>query len=183
MWCTLTLRQYQIRFQTVMFNLVLQRLRCQRKEPCRLFTVRKRMELLDEVNTNTLCQCPHNHYCPTHHTDPGTVQGKSYVEENIRTYSGYCFPKWPAAAAVTIDSSTVLLSDYATRRDEKKQDVYEVFSKELDRFSPVCGHNHATSFIVAGQPFTRIQALTDVGYVFEAVFCFHLQSEKVEVSV
>ncbi|XP_046678881.1 protein giant-lens [Homalodisca vitripennis] len=69
------------------------RLRCQRKEPCRLFTVRKRLELLDEVNTNTLCQCPHNHYCPTHHTDPGTVQGKSYVEENIRTYSGYCFPK------------------------------------------------------------------------------------------
>ncbi|XP_075227347.1 protein argos [Lycorma delicatula] len=66
------------------------RLRCQRKEPCRLFTVRKRLELLDEVNTNTLCQCPHNHYCPRHHTDPGVIQGKSYVEENIRTYSGYC---------------------------------------------------------------------------------------------
>lgn len=66
------------------------RLRCQRKEPCRLFTVRKRMELLDEVNTSTLCQCPHGHHCPKHHTHPGVLQGKSYIEENIRTYSGYC---------------------------------------------------------------------------------------------
>ncbi|RZF46482.1 hypothetical protein LSTR_LSTR007598 [Laodelphax striatellus] len=69
------------------------RLRCQRKEPCRLFTVRKRQELLDEVNTNTLCQCPHGHTCPTHHThQPGVVQGKTYLEENVRTYSGYCLP-------------------------------------------------------------------------------------------
>lgn len=66
------------------------RLRCQRKEPCRLFTVRKRVELLDEVNTNTLCQCPRGHHCPRHHTHAGVLQGKSYVEENIRTYSGYC---------------------------------------------------------------------------------------------
>ncbi|XP_014293773.1 protein giant-lens [Halyomorpha halys] len=66
------------------------RLRCQRKEPCRLFTVRKRLELLDEVNTSTLCQCPHGHHCPKHHTHPGVLQGKSYIEENIRTYSGYC---------------------------------------------------------------------------------------------
>lgn len=67
-----------------------QRLRCQRKEPCRLFTVRKRQELLDEVNTNTLCQCPHGHVCPRHHTDPGVIAGKSYTEEAIKTYSGYC---------------------------------------------------------------------------------------------
>ncbi|CAH1724319.1 unnamed protein product [Aphis gossypii] len=40
------------------------RLRCQRKEPCRLFTVRKRQEMVDEVNTNTLCQCPPEHGCP-----------------------------------------------------------------------------------------------------------------------
>ncbi|XP_014251314.1 protein giant-lens [Cimex lectularius] len=65
-------------------------LRCQRKEPCRLFSVRKRSKLLDEVNTNTLCQCPHNHHCPKHHTHPGVLQGKSYVEESIRTYSAYC---------------------------------------------------------------------------------------------
>ncbi|EEB16297.1 conserved hypothetical protein [Pediculus humanus corporis] len=68
------------------------RLRCQRKEPCRLFTVRKRQERLEEVNTNTLCQCSHAHRCPKHHTDPGVLTGKSYVEEAIRTYSGYCMP-------------------------------------------------------------------------------------------
>ncbi|PNF41101.1 hypothetical protein B7P43_G06234 [Cryptotermes secundus] len=66
------------------------RLRCQRKEPCRLFTVRKRQELLNEVNTSTLCQCPHGHTCPRHHTEPGVIVGKSYTEEAIRTYSGYC---------------------------------------------------------------------------------------------
>lgn len=71
-------------------SLSFQMLRCQRKEPCRLFTVRKRLELLDEVNTNGLCQCPHNHYCPRHHTDAGVIQLESFVEENIRTYSGYC---------------------------------------------------------------------------------------------
>ncbi|XP_046400555.1 protein giant-lens [Ischnura elegans] len=65
------------------------RLRCQRKEPCRLFTVRKRPEV-DEVNTNTLCQCPHNHRCPRHHTHAGVIAGKSYTDEAIRTYSGYC---------------------------------------------------------------------------------------------
>lgn len=67
-----------------------QRLRCQRKEPCRLFTVRKRQELLDEVNTSTLCQCPHGHTCPRHHKDAGVIVGKSYTEEAIKTYSGYC---------------------------------------------------------------------------------------------
>ncbi|CAI6343325.1 unnamed protein product [Macrosiphum euphorbiae] len=66
------------------------RLRCQRKEPCRLFTVRKRQEMVDEVNTNTLCQCPPEHACPSHHTDAGVIQSKNYSEENIRTYSGYC---------------------------------------------------------------------------------------------
>lgn len=66
------------------------RLRCQRKEPCRLFTVRKRQEMVDEVNTNTLCQCPPEHGCPSHHTDTGVIQSKNYSEENIRTYSGYC---------------------------------------------------------------------------------------------
>lgn len=66
------------------------RLRCQRKEPCRLFTVRRRQELLDEANTNSLCQCPHSHYCPTHHSDPGVIQGNTY--DSVRTYSGYCLP-------------------------------------------------------------------------------------------
>ncbi|KAB7502276.1 Protein giant-lens [Armadillidium nasatum] len=65
------------------------RLRCQRKEPCRLFTVRKK-ERHQEVNTSTLCQCPHNHRCPKHHLDPGVIPGKAYIEDNIRTFSGYC---------------------------------------------------------------------------------------------
>ncbi|RZC31776.1 giant-lens [Asbolus verrucosus] len=68
------------------------RLRCQRKEPCRLFTVRKRQEFLDEVNVNSLCQCPHAHRCPHHHMDYGVIAGKSYTEEAIKTYSGYCLP-------------------------------------------------------------------------------------------
>lgn len=72
------------------------RLRCQRKEPCRLFTVRRRQDLLDgaldEVNTNSLCGCPHNHYCPTHHSDPGVIQGNTYQDDSVRTYSGYCLP-------------------------------------------------------------------------------------------
>ncbi|GAB0092925.1 Protein giant-lens [Sergentomyia squamirostris] len=66
------------------------RLRCQRKEPCKLFTVRKRKEFLDEVNTNPLCQCPRNHRCPRYHTDVGVIVGKSYAQDNIRTYSGFC---------------------------------------------------------------------------------------------
>nr|XP_053655596.1 protein giant-lens-like [Cherax quadricarinatus] len=65
------------------------RLRCQRKEPCRLFTVKKRPQF-EEVNTNTLCVCPHGHQCPLHHMDPGVVPGKTYTEDYIRTYSGYC---------------------------------------------------------------------------------------------
>lgn len=67
-----------------------QRLKCQRKEPCKLFTVRKRQEQVDEVNTNVLCQCPRNYRCPKLHTDVGVILGKSYVEDNIRTFSGYC---------------------------------------------------------------------------------------------
>lgn len=69
--------------------LLFQRLRCQRKEPCRLFTVRKK-ETHFEVNTNTLCQCPHGHSCPKHHMEPGVIPGKSYTDDGIRTFSGYC---------------------------------------------------------------------------------------------
>lgn len=65
------------------------RLRCQRKEPCRLFTVKKRQQV-EEVNTNTLCQCPHGHRCPHHHTDVGVIPSKLFSEEQVRTYSGYC---------------------------------------------------------------------------------------------
>ncbi|XP_017017783.1 protein giant-lens [Drosophila kikkawai] len=66
------------------------RLRCQRKQPCKLFTVRKRQEFLDEVNINALCQCPKGHRCPSHHTQSGVIAGESFLEDNIQTYSGYC---------------------------------------------------------------------------------------------
>ncbi|XP_034658338.1 protein giant-lens [Drosophila subobscura] len=68
----------------------LTRLRCQRKQPCKLFTVRKRQEFLDEVNINALCQCPKGHRCPSHHTQSGVIAGESFLEDNIQTYSGYC---------------------------------------------------------------------------------------------
>ncbi|EDV40475.1 uncharacterized protein Dana_GF10527 [Drosophila ananassae] len=68
----------------------LTRLRCQRKQPCKLFTVRKRQEFLDEVNINALCQCPKGHRCPSHHTQSGVLAGESFLEDNIQTYSGYC---------------------------------------------------------------------------------------------
>lgn len=69
------------------------RLRCQRKEPCKLFTVKKRPDV-EEVNTNTLCQCPHGYTCPQHHTEPSVMIGTSYPQEHLRTYSGYCAPQF-----------------------------------------------------------------------------------------
>ena len=70
-------------------KLIQQKLRCQRKEPCRLFTVRKRPDV-EEVNTNTLCQCPQGYGCPSHHKKANVVTGTVYTLDNIRTYSGYC---------------------------------------------------------------------------------------------
>ncbi|XP_019865505.1 protein giant-lens [Aethina tumida] len=82
----------QLTFQYLFSCSPQMRLRCQRKEPCRLFTVRKRQEFLDEVNVNTLCQCPHAHRCPHHHTDYGVITSKTYDEDTIKTYTGYCLP-------------------------------------------------------------------------------------------
>ncbi|PRD27410.1 UNVERIFIED_CONTAM: aos [Trichonephila clavipes] len=66
------------------------KMRCQRKEPCRLFTVKKRPDV-EEVSTNTLCQCQRGHYCPEHHSQPSVISSpSSFKEEHIRTYSGYC---------------------------------------------------------------------------------------------
>jgi len=68
------------------------KLKCQRKEPCRLFSVRKssaRPEV-DEVTMSSLCSCPHNHRCPKHHLDVGVVPGRVYTDDAVRTYSGYC---------------------------------------------------------------------------------------------
>ncbi|XP_063382802.1 protein giant-lens [Cydia fagiglandana] len=71
------------------------RLRCSRKEPCKLFSVRRRHEQIDEVNANTICQCPRDHSCPRHHTEPGVLAGVTYAAEDIRTYHGYCMPEPP----------------------------------------------------------------------------------------
>lgn len=75
-------------------NVLFQRLRCQHKEPCRLFTVRKRRRSqLEEVNASPLCQCPKGHRCPRRHTDPGSLPARSYSGIlEIKTYSGYCVP-------------------------------------------------------------------------------------------
>lgn len=69
--------------------LLKQKSKCQRKEPCRLFTVRKRKDV-EEVNTNTLCQCPRGYKCPTHHNELSVIPGTVYPLDHIRTYSGYC---------------------------------------------------------------------------------------------
>ena len=71
----------------------LQKIKCERKEPCRLFSVRKPSHGLadvDEVTMSSLCSCPHNHRCPKHHLDVGVVPGRVYSEDAVRTYSGYC---------------------------------------------------------------------------------------------
>ena len=67
-------------------------MRCQRKEPCRLFSVRKNPSRpsADEVSTSSLCQCPHRRKCPKHHLDVGVIPGKVYSDDSVRTYSGYC---------------------------------------------------------------------------------------------
>lgn len=75
-------------------SFALQKIRCQHKEPCRLFTVRKRRNSqLEEVNASPLCQCPRGHRCPRRHTDPGSSPARSYAGVlEIKTYSGYCVP-------------------------------------------------------------------------------------------
>lgn len=68
------------------------KLKCQRKEPCRLFSVKKSSSHaeVDEVTMSSLCSCPHNHRCPKHHLDHGVVPGRVYNNDDVRTYSGYC---------------------------------------------------------------------------------------------
>jgi len=68
------------------------KLKCERKEPCRLFSVKKSAHRadVDEVTTSSLCSCPHNHRCPQHHLDVGVVPGRVYSEDAVRAYSGYC---------------------------------------------------------------------------------------------
>ncbi|XP_054710976.1 protein giant-lens-like [Uloborus diversus] len=66
-------------------------MKCRRKEPCQLFTVRKRFPV-EEVTISTLCQCPAKTYCPSHHTDPYVIANfdSSRPKDGTRTYSGFC---------------------------------------------------------------------------------------------
>ncbi|KAG8197673.1 hypothetical protein JTE90_001598 [Oedothorax gibbosus] len=64
-------------------------MRCRRKEPCRLFTVRKRFPV-EEVTTSTLCSCPPKSPCPARHTDPFVLSDSDRPRDGTRTYSGYC---------------------------------------------------------------------------------------------
>ncbi|OXA64536.1 Protein giant-lens [Folsomia candida] len=64
------------------------RVLCQRKEPCRLFSVKRRSSFT-EVNTSVLCHCPRGFECPSHHTDSTVIPGKFY-DLLTRTFSGYC---------------------------------------------------------------------------------------------
>ncbi|KFM82966.1 hypothetical protein X975_20472, partial [Stegodyphus mimosarum] len=59
---------------------------CGRKEPCRLFSVRKRFPV-EDVTTSFLCDCPPKATCPTHHTDPYVVEDYDSPRDGARTYS------------------------------------------------------------------------------------------------
>ncbi|KAJ8668945.1 hypothetical protein QAD02_000204 [Eretmocerus hayati] len=70
------------------------RMRCQPKEPCRLFSVHKRpASQLEEVNASPLCQCSRGHRCPMRHTDPGSLPSGYYGESlGVKVYTGHCVP-------------------------------------------------------------------------------------------
>ncbi|KAH0539547.1 hypothetical protein KQX54_005455 [Cotesia glomerata] len=69
------------------------RIRCQEKEPCRLFTVRKRHSTqLEEVVASPLCQCSMGSRCPKKHTDLGSIPASSYSGYELKIFSGYCVP-------------------------------------------------------------------------------------------
>ncbi|KAH9422630.1 hypothetical protein DERP_003307 [Dermatophagoides pteronyssinus] len=72
------------------------KLRCKRKEPCRLFTIRKGIKSsVESVTMNTLCQCSNGFECPNNHRQTissSIMIGTNYPIDNIRTYSGYCYP-------------------------------------------------------------------------------------------
>ncbi|XP_044020003.1 protein giant-lens [Aphidius gifuensis] len=82
------------------------RIRCQHKEPCRLFTVRKRKSSqIEEVNASPLCQCPSGLRCPKRHTDIGSLPAKSYAGLlEIKTYSGYCVPNHHSESRYTFEN-------------------------------------------------------------------------------
>ena len=83
---------------------ILQKIRCKRKEPCRLFSVKESSieneKQSPEVNISTLCECPRKKSCPAHHSDVGSIPGAAFShsltaesssnKDSYRTYTGYC---------------------------------------------------------------------------------------------
>ncbi|XP_043474185.1 protein giant-lens isoform X2 [Leptopilina heterotoma] len=71
------------------------KMKCAKKEPCKLFTVRKRNKnevAVEDVSVSPLCQCHKGFRCPKKHTDPGSISARSYAGMDIKTYSAYCVP-------------------------------------------------------------------------------------------
>ncbi|KAL7305449.1 hypothetical protein TKK_0002190 [Trichogramma kaykai] len=77
------------------------RMRCQAKEPCRLFTVHKKTSSaqalaqgLEDVNASPLCMCQKGYRCPKRHTDPGSLPSPYYGEGmGVKVFSGHCVPQ------------------------------------------------------------------------------------------
>ncbi|XP_014234203.1 protein giant-lens [Trichogramma pretiosum] len=77
------------------------RMRCQAKEPCRLFTVHKKTSTaqalaqgLEDVNASPLCMCQKGYRCPKRHTDLGSLPSPYYGEGmGVKVFSGHCVPQ------------------------------------------------------------------------------------------
>lgn len=71
------------------------KMKCTRKGPCKLFTVRKRNKssiAVEDVSVSPLCQCHKGFRCPKKHTDPGSMPARSYPGTDMKTYSAFCVP-------------------------------------------------------------------------------------------
>lgn len=49
---------------------------------------------MEEVNTNTLCQCPRGSRCPSHHQESSVISGTTYPQDHIKTFTGFCFAEY-----------------------------------------------------------------------------------------
>ena len=84
--------RWKIEIEISPFFFIFQRMKCQKKEPCRLFTVRKDVSRpeAESANLSSLCACPKHKRCPKHHLDAGVIPSVMYSDSEFRTYAGYC---------------------------------------------------------------------------------------------
>ena len=90
-----------------------------KKEPCKLFSVRKRNKnsvAVEDVSVSPICQCHKGFRCPKKHTDPGSLPARAYIGLDIKTYSAYCVPTHHSDAVYT------LWWDWMTRKEWRKWD-------------------------------------------------------------